>query len=178
MNAFFIIQFYKRVNAKAKKTFSYLIVLLTLCSFIISLSSCGNNDINLPDKVLEGTISNREWNSDKANAYNFSGGFDYQIKFLSSEEPGADPCSAPSPSKPHLSAVFRPSEGSFSFSNVLIDPNQVVVRMHTTTSTEFVITNGFMEIYLIDNSTMFGYIQAILDDENSVEGRFEVRFCN
>ena len=35
-----------------------------------------------------------------------------------------------------------------------------------------------MEIYLIDNAQMFGYIQAILDDENTVEGSFEVRFCN
>ncbi len=142
------------------------------------LTGCGNDEIQLPNQKLEGKINGTEWSSDKANAYTFSTDFKYEVKLLSEEEPGSDPCSAPSPSKPFLSAVFRPSEGSFSLGSVLVDPNQVVVRIHPNTSSEFIITNGFMEIYLIDNAQMFGYIQAILDDENTVEGSFEVRFCN
>jgi hypothetical protein len=179
MNAFFIANLSKHVSAKARETFSYLGVLLILSGLSFGLSSCGNDQINLPDKKLEGTIGTKEWNSDKANAYTFSSDFKYQVKFLSSEEPtGSDPCSAPSPSKPYISAVFKPSEGSFSFSTVLIDPNQVVVKIHPSTSKEFIVTNGFMEIYIIDNAIMYGYIQAIYDDENTVEGSFEVRLCN
>lgn len=178
MNAFFIDRLSKQVSAKCRETFSYLVFIIILSGLCYGLSSCANDQVQLPNKKLEGKMGAEDWNSDKANAYLFSSDFKYQAKFLSSKEPGSDPCSTPSPSKPYLSAVFKPSEGSFSFSTVLIDPNQVVVKLHPTTSKEFTITNGFMEIYGIDNSIMFGYIQAILDDDNSVEGNFEIRICN
>ncbi|MFK7952699.1 MAG: hypothetical protein AB8B73_07605 [Ekhidna sp.] len=150
-------------------------LLMTVC---FGLIGCSNDEIQLPNQKLEGKINGEDWSSNKANAYTFSTDFKYEVKLLSQEEPGSDPCSAPSPSKPFLSAVFKPSEGSFSLGSVLVDPNQVIVRIHPNTSSEFIITNGFMEIYLIDNAQMYGYIQAILDDENTVEGSFEVRLCN
>lgn len=166
------------MSTKCRETFSYLTLLIILSS-LGALSGCGNDQFDLPDNPLEGKINGTEWNSDKANAYTFTTDFKYEVKFLSSEEPtGSDPCSTPSPSKPYLSAIFKPSEGSFSLSTVTLDPNQVVVKIHHSPSKEFIVTNGFMEIYFIENARMVGYIQAILDDESSVEGGFEVRMCN
>lgn len=166
------------MKAKSRETFNHFAVIILLLFSTLLFVSCGNDQLQLPNNRLEGIIDSEDWNSDKANAYLFSTDSKYEIKFLSSEEPGTDPCAIPRPSKPYLSAVFRPSERDFSFSNVIIEPNQVVVKIHPSFSEEFIITNGFMSIYLIENANMFGYIQAILDDENTVEGSFEVRLCN
>lgn len=173
-NAFFINRIAKRVEFKSREFFSYVIVI----AFSGGLFGCGDDQIQIPNKKLEGKIGTEEWISDKGNAYLFSSDFKYKIKLLSSKEPGSDPCAIPSPSKPYLSAIFQPSIGSFAFSTVVADPNQVIVKIHPSFSEEFIIINGFMEIYAIDNFIIFGFIQAILDDENTVEGTFEVRFCN
>ncbi|MEQ9466843.1 MAG: hypothetical protein RLN88_05490 [Ekhidna sp.] len=143
------------------------------------LMSCSGDQIELPDKQLEGLINGEAWSYKSANAYIYSSDARYQVRFLSSKESVRDPCTLPVPSQAHVRAIFKPSEGSFFVSPQATDNNQVQVSFELSPSKSLVASSGFMEIYLIENQVMIGYLQAVLDDEeNIVEGSFEIRICN
>ena len=142
------------------------------------VSGCSDDEIQLPDKQLEGRINGKEWSYKSANAYLVSSDFKYRVRFLSSDEPVIDPCTLPSPSLSHIKAIFKPSEGSFFIAPQAIDANQVQVSFEITTSQSLIASNGFMEIYVIDNQVIIGYLQAVVDDKSMVEGSFEIRLCN
>ncbi len=148
---------------------------MVLCSVLIS---CGDNDIQLPDQILQGKINGEEWTYKSANAYLISSDFSYRARFLSSEEPVSDPCALPAPSLRNIKAIFRPSEGSFFVAPQAVDNNQVQVSFDISPSRSLIATSGFMEVYAIDNLVVIGYLQAVLDDNNTVEGSFEIRLCN
>lgn len=141
-------------------------------------SGCGNDAIQLPDQQLEGKINGNEWSYQSANGYLISSDFQYRVRFISSDEPVNDPCTLPSPSLRHIKAIFRPSEGSFFVAPQAIDDNQVQVSFEVSPSQSLIASSGFMEVYAIDNLVVIGYLQAVLDDQNTVEGSFEIRLCN
>ncbi len=158
---------------KSIKTFVLLLVALSTV-----LVSCGDNDIQVPDQMLQGQINGQEWSSRSANAYRIPPSFLYRARFLSSEEPVSDPCALPAPSLSNVKAIFRPSEGSFFVSPQVASDNQVQVSFDVTPSRSLIATSGFMEVYAIDNLVVIGYLQAVLDDNHTVEGSFEIRLCN
>lgn len=145
---------------------------------LLIVMSCGQDDIQLPENDLEGKVNGLEWTYLSANAYLLSTDFQYRVRFLSDDEVVTDPCTLPSPGLAHVKAIFRPSIGSFTVSPRAIDNNQVQVAFELSPSTSLIATSGFMEIFDINNSVMIGYLQAVLDDNNTVEGRFQVRICN
>ncbi len=158
---------------KSRQTFFLLLV-----AVLGVLSSCGTNDIQLPDQLLEGKIDGADWSYKSANGYLNSSDFQYRVRFLSDEESVTDPCTLPTPTLRHVKALFRPSEGSFFIAPQVIDNNQVQVSFEVSPSRSLVATSGFMEVYAIDNLVVIGYLQAVLDDEHQVEGSFEIRLCN
>ncbi|MEO9482919.1 MAG: hypothetical protein ABJG47_05710 [Ekhidna sp.] len=142
------------------------------------MSSCVDNNIQLPDQTLEGKINGLDWNYSSANAYLVSSDFQYQARFLSDEEAVSDPCALPSPSLRNVRAIFRPATGPFFVAPQALDNNQVQVTFDISPSQRLVASSGFMEIYVIDNQVVIGFLQAVLDDDNTVEGTFEIRLCN
>lgn len=147
-------------------------------AFSILLSGCGNDEIQLPDKQLEGVINGESWSYKSANAYLASSDFQYRIRFLSSKESVSDPCTLPAPTLTHVKAIFKPAAGSFFVSPHALDDNQVQVSFEISASQNLIAQSGFMEIYAIDNQVIIGYLEASFGEENKVEGSFEIRRCN
>ncbi len=156
-----------------RKIETYLVLFATVV-FI----SCKSDSVQLPDRLLEGQIGGEEWSFSSANAYLISTDFQYRVRFLSSEEVVSDPCTLPNPSRAHISAVFRMNEGSFTLSPTVIIDNEVQVFFELSPGQSLIATNGFMEIFAIQGRVAIGYLQAALDDGNTVEGSFEIRICN
>ena len=145
---------------------------------LLMLTACKSDDVQLPDRILSGQIGATEWNIKSANAYLISSDFQYRVRFLSSEESVTDPCTLPNPTRAHISAIFRMAEGSFTVSPRVVADNEVQVFFEMSPSQRLIATSGFMEIFAIDNLVAIGYLQAVLDDGNTVEGSFEIRLCN
>lgn len=147
---------------------------LLLVSGIIFIQ-CGENDIQLPDQVLQGQVDGNEWEMKFANAYLFSTDLKYQIRFLSTQENAVDPCTVPSTANTHVSMIFQLRRGSFSVPFPLINDSP---RFHFADGSTAIATSGFLEVFEIVNGRIFGYLQAQLDDENIVEGSFDAVICN
>ncbi|GAB4238749.1 MAG: hypothetical protein Tsb0034_14520 [Ekhidna sp.] len=144
----------------------------------IGLAGCGKDEIQLPSQPLQGKVGGQEWRSELAGAFRISTNSFFQIRFLSDEEIVRDPCTLPAPGRPHVKAIFRPATGDFTVSPQAIDENQVLVAFEVSPSIILTASGGFMSIYDINNSVIFGYLEAILDDDNTVKGRFQIRLCN
>jgi len=165
----------KGVIHKSRKSF-YLMTwgLITL------LVSCAKDEVELPDKELQGAINGQEWTYKSANAFLETADFRYKVTFLSTEESVSDPCALRSTAKRHITAFLRfpEYEGNYTIAPQLVNDNEVVVVFNANISGELVATSGFMSIFAIENRVVFGYLQAVLDDENTVEGSFQIRLCN
>lgn len=139
------------------------------------LLNCGGDEIQLPDQQLQGKVDGEDWELKFSNAYLFSSDFKYQIKFLSMKEGGQDPCSIPSTTNPHVSMIMPLQRGSFS---IPLPNTNESARFNWSNGSSAIATSGFLEIFDISNSRVFGYLQAQLDNENTVEGSFEIVICN
>ena len=137
--------------------------------------SCGGDDLDIANTPLTGTIEGESWSYENGNGYLFSSDLKYRIRLLSTEENVDDPCTSPRPNKPHVSFIVSPVIGSYS----LPLPNlQESAQFHVNTATSSFATSGFLEIFDVSNNRMIGYIQAQLDEQNTVEGNFEAVLCN
>ena len=152
------------------KNFHFLFLLVPLV-----FTACLNGEIDVNNEPAAGVINGEQWNLASANGYLVPFELKYEFKLLGVSEPGSGGCSAPFPTGPHLSFTVPPRAGSFSIPLPIL---QESVRIHENGSTSAFATSGFLEIYGVDNSRVTGYIQAVLDDENTVEGNFEVDLCN
>lgn len=161
---------------KARKSFAAAITVLGVLA-MGSLSNCGNDQLDLPNQPLRGLVDGNSWSSLSANAYRLPGGLQYQIRFISERELINDPCALPSPGLPHVKAIFRPAIGDFSVVPFALDNNQAQVAFEIS-SKSLTAVSGTMAIFDINAGTIFGYLQANLDDENTVEGSFSASFCD
>ncbi|MEM6643554.1 MAG: hypothetical protein AAF616_11290 [Bacteroidota bacterium] len=146
-------------------------------SVLLFMVACSGNDLDLQNQPLSGTIGGESWEYDLANAFPL-GGRQFRIQFLSENEPVTDACTLPSPGLTHVKAIFVPAVGDFTVSPIAIDENQVQVAFQISPSVSVDATSGFMSIFDINNSTIVGYLQAVLNDDNTVEGAFRVSLCN
>ena len=153
-------------------------LLILIAAVLSGIYGCGKDEIQLPDKELQGTIDGESWEYGSANAYLETANLQYQARFLSDEESVSDPCTLPRPGLRHVKAIFKPAVRSYTISPLAIDDNQVQVAFELSSSKTLIAGGGFMEVFDINNRVVFGYLQAILDDGNTVEGRFRIRLCN
>jgi len=153
-----------------KSTSFFLVFIGTLF-----LGGCGQDEIQLSDQQLQGMVAGEEWQLKFSNAYLYSSDFKYQIKFLSTRESAEDPCAVPSTANAHVSMIIQLQRGSFSIPLPITDES---ARFNWSDGSSAIATSGFLEIFDVSNSRIFGYLQAQLDDENSIEGSFEVIICN
>ena len=162
---------------KARKSFAG--VLFGALVFLLgTVSSCGGDQIDVPDQPLQGRLDGNAWTSVSANAYRLPGGIQINVRFLSELEPVSDPCALPSPGLAHVRAIFRPAIGDFSVAPSALDENQVQVGFQVSPSTNLTAVSGFMSIFDINNGIIFGYLQAEIDDDHSVEGSFRINLCD
>ena len=146
---------------------------------LLSFQNCGSDTIELPENDLEGKIGGTNWTYGGANAFRRTTGGQYEVKFISNAEAPANPCGLPSPGLAHVKAVFTPSFGSFTVSPQAIDGNQVQVIFQVSNAQAVTANSGFMEVFDITGGTVFGYLQASEDVNNTfVEGRVEIVLCD
>lgn len=142
---------------------------------LLLMMGCGKDEIQIPNQPLKGMVAGESWELKFSNAYIFSSDLKYQIRFLSQEEVGNDPCAIATTGNRHVSMIFPLRIGSFSLP---LPDNQESARFHFGPGNSSIATSGFLEIFDIDNSRIIGFMQAQLDDQNMVEGTFEVQICN
>ncbi len=142
---------------------------------MVFLTYCGKDEINLPQQVITGKMAGKSWDLKFANAYLYSSDLKYRIQFLSTREFGDDACAVPSTGNPYLSIIIEPRAGSYSLP---LPINEQSCRFNLSPGNFLIATSGFLEIFDVTNSRIFGYIQAVLDDDNTVEGSFEAMICN
>lgn len=155
--------------------FKYLLLALAL-GVLYSLVSCGGDGVDIPKTPLEGFVEGQEWIFKFGNAYAYSGGTipKYTFRLLSTDELGNDPCPVVSTTNAHVRMVLPLGTGSYSIP--FADFNETV-KFDYGDGRVFSATSGFIEIFAVDQNQLVGYIQAVLDEDNIVEGRFFVEIC-
>ena len=73
---------------------------------------------------------------------------------------------------------FPDFSGDYTISPQVLNNNEVVVTFNRSISESFTATSGFMSIFAVENQVALGYLQAVLDNGNTVEGSIEIRICN
>jgi hypothetical protein len=147
---------------------------LSLLAGLLVLASC-NNELDIPDVPLAGKVAGEDWqfafmsrtpySADKSTFY-----------FFSTLESIADPCAVFSSSKPHLRVILPLAVGSYGVGASFNPENLKFVHGN---GTELDATSGFIEIFAIDYQSrrIAGYIQALSDENNTVQGRFVAELC-
>lgn len=142
---------------------------------LLLATSCGQNEIQLPDQVLSGKIGGEDWEYKFANGFLVSSDLKYRIQFLSTEELATDPCSVPSTGNRFISMEIPYQLISRSIPFPIIEESP---KFHITISNEVIASSGFLEIFDISGPRILGYMEASVDDENVVSGSFEAIICD
>ena len=155
-------------------------LIIPLIALLLLSTSCGRDQVDLPDEVLQGSINGREWTYKSANAFLQSSDFLYKVTFLSTEDSVSDPWALRSTGNPHVAAFMRFPDfsGDYTISPQVLNDNEVVVTFNADISESLTASSGYMSIFAVDNQVAVGYLQAVLDDGNKVEGSIEIRICN
>ncbi len=152
----------------------YTFVSVGFFVFALLFVGCSNDNIQLEEDPITGMVAGEDWTFQYGNGY-INPNSIYTIQLLSLEETANDPCAVPSPGNPFISMAIPLRRGSFSVPFPNLDESP---RFHLSPGNSFIATSGFLEVYDIDNSRIFGYLQAQLDDENTIEGQFQAFICN
>jgi hypothetical protein len=148
-----------------------MLLLLALAGF----TACGDDETDIPNEPLTGTVAGEPWNYKFGNATLFTGDFKYRFLFLSDLEIGEDPCTIVNSTNPYIQVILPLQTGSYSLP---LTPPQENLRFIYGDGTVLSAASGFIEVFAIDQARIVGYIQAEIDDDNSVEGRFVVEICS
>lgn len=157
-----------------------LSIILSLLLTTSLFTSCGDDELDIPDIPLAGRINGQEWEYQYGNNSPYSGssgGTKYKLILLSTEETSSNPCGVLGSTRPYLSVVLPLAQGSYSLP---ILPDQENLKFVYGNGVELSAASGFIEILAVDLENQFrmaGYIQAILDDDNMVEGTFVLDIC-
>jgi len=138
------------------------------------LTSCGDDELDIPDEPLAGQVGGADWEFKLGGGTLFSSDFKYRFLLLSDKETGDDPCSIVSTSNPHIRMIIPLSTGSYSLPLPVFSEN---VKFVLGDGTILSATSGFLEIVAIDNRQLVGVLQASFDEDNEVLGTFIVDLC-
>lgn len=150
------------------------IVAIISCISLILLGSCGE-DIQLPNKILQGEIDGSEWEFAVGKALSNQALRNFRVELFSftgfSEDEG---CLLFGGTTRHVSVVIP-----FSTSNgTQINAITANLIFHIDGANTFTADNGFVEVSFINNREIRGFISAGSGSQNSVEGFFSVLICN
>ena len=140
-------------------------------------TSCGD-ELDIPDTPLTGKIGGQDWAYEFMSSYPYgqtpAGDFKHSLRFHSSEDL-TNICATIS-TKPHLNVIMPVQVGTYSLP---LPVNSETLVFDYGNGTKFQATSGFITILARDEFTgkIAGYIQAISDENNSVQGRFIANLC-
>lgn len=146
-------------------------VLLSLFSLLASTFSCGDDQLDIPNIPLAGKVAGEDWNF-KMGFYRYLGS-QVEIRLFSEKEAIDDPCAIYTSTNPYIRILIPAAESSPTLP--LISPYHFVFDFGNGGSING--DSGFIEIFVSDGFRVQGYIQAVTDDDNTVEGRFELEIC-
>jgi len=155
------------------------LLLLIVAAVMCSIMSCRDDGIDLPDTQLFGEINGEEWvyEFSRMHQYGFSStnpnSFRYTFYFFSSSEINSGSCAGGGSTKPHIQVVLPLQIGSYPVLGFGAENLKFVYGNGTV----FDATSGSIEILAFGNNKMAGYIQALSDENNFIEGRFIAELC-
>lgn len=148
---------------------------MLLIAQLSMIMACRDDGLDIPNIPLEGKINGQDWTYSFTSSALYSGSpTKYTFLLLSDEELNSDPCATVSSTKPHLRVVLPLQLGSYSLP--MAQPIENLKFVYGN-GTEFAATSGFIEILAFDFRRMAGYIQAVSDENNIVEGKFIAELC-
>ena len=147
------------------------ISLLVIVSLFIS---CGDDKLDIPNTPLEGTVAGEAWTF-RYGAFRQFSATEFEFRFFSTREIADDPCALVTTSNPFLRVVIPANQSSISLP--IAGDNFKQFKFDFGNGTTINATSGFIELFANDGFKLHGYVQAISDDDNMVEGRFELDPC-
>jgi hypothetical protein len=138
---------------------------------IIGLFACDDSD--QPTQLLRGRIGGLDFTYKYANANSNNIGQDYVTELYGTSQLEEDPCTIFNSSKGYLSVLLPNEVGRFQVPSEI----RVVFAQPGIDNISFDATSGFVDIIGIGGNRVDAYLQAIFDDDNSVEGEFVFERC-
>jgi len=138
------------------------------------ISSCGE-DVQLPNKILEGTIDSVEWTFQIGKALGDQTDRIYNVSLFNfvgfSENEG---CLLFGANSQHITVEipFNTRNGA------RLDATIANLIFHLDGVNALTADQGFVEVSFINNTEIRGFISAGSSDSNFVEGFFSVLICN
>jgi hypothetical protein len=142
-------------------------------TYIILLTNCGDNS-DVEAAPLEGTIGGEAWTYKYAKAFYNEIDDLYDAELYGTQQTEADPCSIFISGEAHISMQVPNSTGNFQVPADI----QVLFDQPGTDNAFFRATGGFIEINTAAGGQIVGFVQAMFDDDNTVEGTFSFSRCN
>lgn len=138
------------------------------------LAGCGE-DVQLPNKVLQGTIDGEEWSFTTGKSLSDQLDRTYKLELFANEGfTDQDGCLLFGGTNRYVSAVIP-----FSTANgTQLNATTSDLIFHLDGVNTFTADRGFIEIAFINNREIRGFISSGSGDENFVEGFFSVLICN
>ncbi|MEL6557290.1 MAG: hypothetical protein AAFQ94_03845 [Bacteroidota bacterium] len=150
-----------------------IIITISFLSLLL-ISSCGE-DVQLPNKILQGEIDGSEWEFAIGKALSNQAQRTYKVELFSftgfTEDEG---CLLFGGTSRHVSVII-PFDTS---NNTQLNAINADMIFHIDGANAFTADNGFVEISFINNREIRGFISAGSGSNNSVEGFFSVLICN
>lgn len=154
---------------KAFKNISLTLAILIAGQF----TSCGDDQLDIPNVPLSGMVGGEQWDF-KMGFFRQWSASEYEYRLFSTEEQSDDPCSVVSTSNSFIRVVVPSSGQSHQVTN---GDQRKNLKFDLGNGTVFNASSGFIEIFAFDGFRLHGYLQAIFDDGNTVQGRFELEPC-
>ena len=138
------------------------------------ISSCGE-DVQLPAKVLQGTIDSTEWTFTVGKALSDRVENVYNVELFNfpnfTQNEG---CVLFGGNQPFVSVNIPFGTGN----SQQLNATTAQLVFHIDGRNEFTADNGFVEVSFINTTEIRGFISAGSGNRNSVEGFFSVLICN
>ena len=166
-----------------KKGF-FIVVMITLVTFIaISLSSCGDDakpSYNFHDQDVSGKIGNLAWEYADGYATIYGEDEDATLSislFLAQTDQGCN-VFIPEGDEVFFSLPLKTGLYKLKFNLSDMENSRTVTLFEDGTTTNHIASEGAVEITSISETQLSGKIDARVNKENSVNGKFSVSICN
>ena len=141
---------------------------------VIFLTGCGD-DIQLPNKILQGEINGSEWTFEIGKGSSDQAARTYKVElFAFTGFTDTEGCLLFGGNSRHVSAFipFNTSNGA------QLNATTSDLIFHLDGVNTFTADRGFIEVSFINSTEIRGFISAGSGDDNFVEGFFSVLICN
>ena len=129
------------------------------------------------DKLLAGMIGGEPWTFQYAKANLNSVDNIFDVELYGTQQTQDDPCTIINTANTHLTIQIPNQVGNYNLP-FPIQAQSLAFQQAGVNTTRFYATSGFIEISAISGLRVVGYLQAVFDEDNTVEGTFVFDRCN